>query len=340
MENNYNLLNDDSTKWVNYEFSAIPYERLNSQEPNPFGNFPPVFNIPQSNYPPGPPPINHGFTPPNIPKGPPPNYIPSKKDKGVQSFNAEEGPSAKMVSPNSIRFCLYKFTYIWEMNGRSYWTFLLNVDRYSVSGFRWLGRNWVYFGLDLRRIDSFICYRSDTFCEDCREVEDLENKTKIAIKEYSLNETRDIYTEVLSSINIPEVKEDYITETIGYVDDAPITTQIPCLKYRTTTYNLLLQVSYPNDYDELVKGRMNKIAKKLSLDTYNSVVYSRLSKNSSNPLEIFNKSIVLIPEILKSFSSKFIIQIEKIDKSYKDISFSIKEEVICHNWNIFNNNKL
>lgn len=226
------------------------------------------------------------------------------------------------------------------MNGRSYWTFLLNVDRYSVSGFRWLGRNWVYFGLDLRRIDSFICYRSDTFCEDCREVEDLENKTKIAIKEYSLNETRDIYTEVLSSINIPEVKEDYITETIGYVDDAPITTQIPCLKYRTTTYNLLLQVSYPNDYDELVKGRMNKIAKKLSLDTYNSVVYSRLSKNSSNPLEIFNKSIVLIPEILKSFSSKFIIQIEKIDKSYKDISFSIKEEVICHNWNIFNNNKL
>ena len=50
--------------------------------------------------------------------GPPPNITPKKSDPGVQSLSAGPsgpgGPTAKFVSPGSISFCLFKFTYIWE----------------------------------------------------------------------------------------------------------------------------------------------------------------------------------------------------------------------------------
>ena len=174
--------NEDDMSFEIYQTSCTPYEPFQRQRP-PFppeynDNVPPQINLqPSFNYPGG------GFTPPGfnyhnnnpnqpgMPKSPPPNYIPNKNDGGTQNFSQSEyTPSTKAVSQNSIRFCLYKYTYIWERNGRSYWAFLLNVDRVSVSGFRWLGRRWVYFGVDLRRIDSFTCYNRFTpfdNCENC-----------------------------------------------------------------------------------------------------------------------------------------------------------------------------
>lgn len=211
---------DDNTEFLNFEFSSIPYESFHRQRPPfipmPSGNIPPMGHYPpESDYPPG---FNHpcgGFTPPGMPKSPPPSYIPSKNDKGVQNFSqVEYGPETKAVSPNSIRFCLFKYTYIWEINGRSYWAFLFNVDRRSVSGFRWLGRNWVYFGVDLRRIDSFVCYNRSALVDDCENCENLRHDEISLLntkKEYSLNETRDVYTQTLASLDIPEVKEDFST---------------------------------------------------------------------------------------------------------------------------------
>ena len=150
---------DDNMEFINFE----SFERQRPPFlPIPGGNIPPLDNYPKgSNPPPG---FNYpggGFTPPGAPKSPPPNYIPSKKDNGVQNlYQGQYGPEPKAVSSNSIRFCVFKYTYIWEVNGRNYWAFLFNVDRQSVSGFRWTGRNWVYFGINLRRIDAFVCYRS------------------------------------------------------------------------------------------------------------------------------------------------------------------------------------
>lgn len=168
---------EDDIKFEKYETSFITSESFQRQRPPflpipsgsnipPIGNYPPDFDNPPSfNFPGG------GFTPPGMPKSPPPNYIPSKKDHGVENFNqGQYGPGPKAVSQNSIRFCVFKYTYIWEVNGRSYWAFLFNVNRNSVSGFRWTGRNWVYFGVDLKRIDSFVCYRSasEDDCDDCK----------------------------------------------------------------------------------------------------------------------------------------------------------------------------
>lgn len=92
------------------------------------------------------------------PLGPPPSYIPSQKDSGVQYSTYSGEGNVKSVSPSSIKFCLYRYTYIWQRNGRSYWAYLTRVDRRSISGWRWAGWRWVYFGVDLRRINSFVCY--------------------------------------------------------------------------------------------------------------------------------------------------------------------------------------
>ncbi|MGL5617105.1 MAG: hypothetical protein ACRDD2_12900 [Sarcina sp.] len=104
-----------------------------------------------------PPPMNNFNNSPNSkpPMGPPPSYTPSKSNKSVQSIN--ESPNTKSVSGNTIRFCLYKYSYIWQTNGRGYWAYLISVDKRSIAGFRWINYRWVYFGLDLRLIDSFQC---------------------------------------------------------------------------------------------------------------------------------------------------------------------------------------
>jgi hypothetical protein len=56
------------------------------------------------------------------------------------------------------RLCKFRFVYIWLRNGNSFWAWLTFVGPRSVSGFRWNGRRWVYFTMDPRRINRFICY--------------------------------------------------------------------------------------------------------------------------------------------------------------------------------------
>ncbi|XJZ27213.1 hypothetical protein ACF5W4_18160 [Bacillota bacterium Lsc_1132] len=70
----------------------------------------------------------------------------------------QESAGIKAVDPGAIRGCLYRFTYIWLNNGRSFWLYPTYVGRTSVAGFRWRRYRWEYYGTDLRRIRSFRCY--------------------------------------------------------------------------------------------------------------------------------------------------------------------------------------
>jgi hypothetical protein len=88
----------------------------------------------------------------NAPSGPPPNFTPS------QAQGYQGGMGVKAVDPGSMRPCLYRFVYIWPKRGRGFWAWLTFVGRRSASGFRWNGFRWVYFGIDLQRIESFTCY--------------------------------------------------------------------------------------------------------------------------------------------------------------------------------------
>jgi hypothetical protein len=80
------------------------------------------------------------------PTTPPPAYVP------------QEQATAFAVDPGGIRRCMYRFTYIWLIDGRSFWFYPVFLGRNSVAGWRWSRRRgWVYFGIDLRQIRSFQC---------------------------------------------------------------------------------------------------------------------------------------------------------------------------------------
>lgn len=87
-----------------------------------------------------------------MPPGPPPTKTPNKPSTQMG------GPGVKAVDPGSIRPCVYRFVYIWPRRGKSFWAWLTYVGRESASGFKWNGRRWIYFGIDLRDIQSFQCY--------------------------------------------------------------------------------------------------------------------------------------------------------------------------------------
>lgn len=119
----------------------------------PFGpGLRPPFGFPTPGFPPFGPGPGPGPVPPlgppsrsGPPSGPPPSFIPS------QPFGA------RAVDPGAIRNCLFRFTYVWPERGRPFWFFPTFVGRNSVSGFRWNGFMWVFFGTDLRNISSFQC---------------------------------------------------------------------------------------------------------------------------------------------------------------------------------------
>lgn len=80
------------------------------------------------------------------PTSPPPAFVP------------QEQATAFAVDPGGIRRCMFRFTYIWLIDGRSFWFYPIFLGRNSVAGWRWSRRRgWVYYGMDLRQIRSFQC---------------------------------------------------------------------------------------------------------------------------------------------------------------------------------------
>lgn len=83
------------------------------------------------------------------PSSPPPSFVPAQtQSQQVGTFAVDSG---------SIRFCLFRFTYIWLRNRQQFWYYPVFVGRESISGFRWNGFMWVFFGVSLRQIESFTC---------------------------------------------------------------------------------------------------------------------------------------------------------------------------------------
>lgn len=109
--------------------------------PPPMG--PPNFGPPPGQPPMGPPPF--GPPPGQPPASPPPNFSPAR-------------PSWQ-VNPAGIRSCLFRHTYIWLDNGRSFWFYPMTVTGGLVTGFRWSNRNgWRFRTIQLNNIRSFQCF--------------------------------------------------------------------------------------------------------------------------------------------------------------------------------------
>jgi hypothetical protein len=136
-------------------FYSIPYQSQSfhpaSFEERQFGQWP----FPGG--PMGPPSGQPGFPPPfgspgqgpdvGAPTTPPPSFVPAEAQQAT----------AFAVDPGSIRGCLFRFTYLWLRNRQQFWYFPTFVGQRSVSGYRWNGFRWVFFGVSLREIRSFTC---------------------------------------------------------------------------------------------------------------------------------------------------------------------------------------
>ena len=116
--------------------------------PPPFPPFPggPPQTQPSPQFPGGPGGPG-GPTTAQPPVAPPPSFVPQQ---------AMVTPFA--VDPGAIAGCMRRNTYVWLRNGEQFWYFPTFVGRNSVAGFRWTGRFWMFFGIDLRRISSFTCF--------------------------------------------------------------------------------------------------------------------------------------------------------------------------------------
>ncbi|ATD54563.1 hypothetical protein [Clostridium chauvoei] len=326
----------EDTNFQNNNENLIEYNSENTRIP-PFGNYPNFPPLPNSPYEPG------GMNKPGMQLGKPPKYTPNKNEAGVQSLKSSKSgsPNVKAVSPNSISFCLYKFTYIWEVSGRSYWVYLINVDRVSISGFRWIGFNWFYFGIDLKKIDSFICYRNnlDDVCDNSCYRSDKKDILENIKTEFSNDGIKNIYSRVLSVIDIPESKEDVFLEDIGVIDGKAIQSRIPCIKTRNVSYQLTLEVSYPENINEEIKEQIIFFARDASIDAYEIITSTRKNDTCIYPLEIETRSSDLIPKSLSYFSKKFSSQIRNLP-NWKELSrrihYSIRQEKINGPWKIQN----
>lgn len=131
--------------------SSTPSQEANYYHPNlderQFGSF-----FPQTPPPPGTPGAHPPFPSPGHgptagpPTAPPPSFVPPQQ---VQPY---------AVDPGGIARCLFRYTYVWLRGFEQFWFYPTYVGRNSVSGYRWTGFRWVYFGIDLRQIQSFTCY--------------------------------------------------------------------------------------------------------------------------------------------------------------------------------------
>lgn len=122
----------------------------------PFGQqFGPTFGPPFGGPPtqpggPSAPPFAIPGTSQGAPPGPPPSFIPQQTQA--------QGIGILAVDPGAIRPCRFRFVYLWLTNRRQFWAWLVFVGPRSVAGWRWNGFRWVYFGVDLRSIESFVCF--------------------------------------------------------------------------------------------------------------------------------------------------------------------------------------
>ena len=239
----------------------------------------------------------------------------------------------KAVSPGSISFCLFKFTYIWERGGRNYWAFLLNVDRKSVSGLRWFRGTWVYFGVDLNRIDSFICYRNNPTENQSTRKETL-IQTK---KEFKIDEIKHTYTRVLSSIEIPEERNDFIISYLGEVEGNDLTVKVPCKQRRTISYRIVLEVKYPESFNKNSIEEINELALEASNEALKYLDDFRDSKKFLTALEVFTNSTKNMGKAVKVFSEEFNAKLKKLKlprEASKEIEYTLTEEKIEEPWRI------
>ena len=108
------------------------------------------------------------------PMGPPPGFTPTLPEEDIEEqrgmFGGQPGfgpgrrpnqrgdNSDRRRRQGNIRRCLQRFTFIWLVNGNSFWFFPIIISGQQIIGFRWRRGVWVYDRINIRRILYHQCY--------------------------------------------------------------------------------------------------------------------------------------------------------------------------------------
>lgn len=94
-----------------------------------------------------------GMPPLQPPSSPPPSFTPQ------QFTTTQQQEFSRRGGVRGIRRCMFRNTYIWLNNGRSFWFFPMLVIGNQIIGFRWRDRRgWVYDSINRNRIVFFQCF--------------------------------------------------------------------------------------------------------------------------------------------------------------------------------------
>ena len=76
----------------------------------------------------------------------------------------QQGPSSRPprnIPPKPyvsyIVDCMHQYTYVWLKNGDSFWYYPTRLEYGEVSGYRWNGLYWTFYGFDPNLIDEVSC---------------------------------------------------------------------------------------------------------------------------------------------------------------------------------------
>ena len=85
---------------------------------------------------------------------------------GQSSPNQPQSPPPTFIPPNPYSTylvdCYYQNTYVTLINGDSFWFYPISVESGAVTGYRWTGLFWTFYGFDPRLIDEVACYPTPT----------------------------------------------------------------------------------------------------------------------------------------------------------------------------------
>ncbi|MGG0285050.1 transporter [Peribacillus butanolivorans] len=148
-----NLYPNEYTPYIDNGFLSDPYHLGNQV-------------LGERQLPPGPP-QGGGQPPPRPPQGGGGQPPPRPPQGGGPPYKAPPlfipqfpGGMIKAIDAGSMKGCLYQNTYVWLINGRSFWFYPTYVGYNSVAGYRWRPsqQRWAYYGTDASEIRSFQCY--------------------------------------------------------------------------------------------------------------------------------------------------------------------------------------
>jgi hypothetical protein len=132
----------------------------------PFG--PPGQRQPGPGRQPGPPfgPPGQRQPGPGAPPGQPPSFtpqLPREEEQQLLSGPSDfRGPGGRVIDfrrrPRDFRGCVNQFTFIWLINGNSFWFYPVSIRRNTIEGFRWRRNRWEYERIFTNRILFHLCF--------------------------------------------------------------------------------------------------------------------------------------------------------------------------------------